>query len=438
MAREIDSFHIVALEPVKWWKLKVSKRQIVTVSTLRSSLQWVASLFSDRLKKSLRAAASSLFESWDPKSSEERIAMEKINRLVYSPDSWLYGAVKGLQNPPTTKLLSGGWIESSIRPHEEKGRYYNFPKERIWGQLAKTLYLLFPGTFAAPTKEDLKSWHRVDWKPCDRSIEPKVTWLGHSSVLIQIAGMNLIFDPTFDFVRPCFVRHTEPPIPLEKLPLIDLVCISHNHADHFDKTALNHFTAYKTAALVPHRLDSWFKKAGYESAEGKRWWQQAVLVREDRQITLTAVPAQHGSNTNIADLNRTLWMGVMIESEGYKIYFAGDTGYNPEIFEEISKKFGTIDLALLPVAPPEGKCEMHFDNHRALDAFEKLQAKRMVPIHYGAYRTGKEKVEDPLIDVTNSAKQRGLLDKITFLKIGETLELERQLQSSPLPKNRRF
>lgn len=422
---ERESLYLVSEQPLSWWKLTISKTGIGKASALRGCWQFFASLFSNRLKFALQRRVQELVASLDPSNQENKILIEKITRLVYSQHSWMFGAVKGLQNPPSARLFSGGWMESLIQPYEKRGRYYNFPGEPIWRRFIETLFLLFPGALKVPTDKDLNAWNRAEWQPCARSTAAKITWLGHSGVLLQAKNINLLFDPTFDFVKPCFVRHTKPPIPFEKLPLIDLVVISHSHADHFDPATLKKLMPYKTAAFVPHRLDNWFKKVGFENVEGKKWWQRSIVQRNEGPITLTAIPAQHTSQRTLTDLNQCLWMGAMIEVDGYRIYFAGDTGYNAKILQEIKRQFGRIDLALLPIAPVEGKCELHCDIRKALDAFEKLEAKRMVPIHYGAYRTGTEKIEDPLDELTMIAKQRGILDKISFLKLGETLEMEK-------------
>ncbi len=150
------------------------------------------------------------------------------------------------------------------------------------------------------------------------------------------------------------------------------------------------------------------------------------IERDGKKIKLTAMPAQHGSCTSVADYHRSLWMGIMIEVNGLRFYYAGDTGFNRNHLEEVKKHFGPIDVALLPIAP-EGEPEMHLGHKQALDAFERLGAKKLIPIHYGAYRMGAEKIEDPLKMFLQAAQQRGLTDKIVVLKLGETVEVAKVL-----------
>ena len=168
-------------------------------------------------------------------------------------------------------------------------------------------------------------------------------------------------------------------------------------------------------------------KNGYTQVVGSKWWQQTQVDREGRSIRLTAIPAQHGSQTSLSDLNRTLWMGILIEVNDLKIYFAGDTAYNSEMLDEIKRHFGVIDIACLPIGP-ENEREVHFDHAQALDALERLGAKKMIPIHHGAYRMGTEKIEDPLKIFLEAAQKRNLIDKVIDLRLGETFKLEQEAQ----------
>jgi hypothetical protein len=283
-----------------------------------------------------------------------KIALEKISRLIHSKQSWLYGVDQRAKNPPLAQFKPCKEIESRIQPHQENGRYYNFPGEYIWSQFFSTLYLLFPGSLSEATRENLKTWHRSEWKPCARSIEPQLTWLGHNTFLFQASNINLLFDPAFDFVAPCFYRYTAPPIPLRKLPLIDAVGISHNHADHCERSTLTKLAAFQTAAFAPVGTEAWFKERGFEAVEGKKWWQSAFIERDGKKIKLTAMPAQHGSCTTVADYHRSLWMGIMIEVNGLRFYYAGDTGFNRNHLEEVKKHFGPIDMALFAYCSGRG------------------------------------------------------------------------------------
>ncbi len=422
----LGSLEATSLEPVSWWCLDLDDEQRIKVaSQWKCNLQWVYSFFSDRLKNDLRHRVCTLLDSMPAahlRTEPEKIAVEKVSRLIHSKPSWLYGADQSIKNPPQALLKQSKELISAVQPYEEGGRYYNFSGEHIWSQFFETLYLLFPGSFAKSSQEDLKTWHRTEWNPRARSSEPQLTWLGHSTIFLQAGNINLIFDPTFEFVGPCFHRYTAPPISLSKLPLIDGVIISHNHADHCNPATVEKLAAFLTTAFVPEGTEKWFKERGFERVEGKKWWQSSYIERDGKKIRLTAIPAQHGSCTGISDYHRSLWMGIMVQVGGLNIYFAGDTGFNRNHLDEIKKHFGPIDVALLPIAP-DGEPEMHLNHIQALDAFERLGAKKMIPIHYGAYRMGAEKIEDPLNLLMAAAEKRKLTDKILVLKLGETKNL---------------
>jgi len=421
---DLESLEAISQEPIEWWNLELTNKQEIKVaSSWKSALQWLYSFLSGRLKRELCQRVCIILETLPAESSEQqKIAVEKISRLIHSKHSWLYGADQKIKNPSLAQFKPSKEIASTIQPHQENGRYYNFSGEYIWNQFFTTLYLLFPGSLSQSTEEDLETWHRTEWNPRARSLEPQLTWMGHNTLLFQASNINLLFDPAFDFVRPCFIRYTEPPIPLGKLPLIDGVGISHNHADHCDPSALTRLAAFQTAAFAPVGTEAWLKERGFEAVEGKSWWQSAYIERDGKRIKLTAMPAQHNSSTSVADYHRSLWMGILIEVNGLRLYFGGDTGYNRNHLEEIKNHFGSIDIVLLPIAP-EGEPEMHLDHKQALDAFERLGAKKLIPIHYGAYRMGTEKIEEPLKMFLAAAEQRGLSDKILVLKLGETLDV---------------
>jgi len=418
---DLGSLYTALSEPCSWWNLELTPTEIKTASAWKKCWQWICSFFTSGLRTDLRGRVRDLAAALPQGGARVQIVKEKVARLVHSRQSWLFEAIPNVQDPPRAASIDGGRIESPAQPYEANGRYYNYPGEDIWGQFWTTIGLLFPGALSDASHEDLHHWHRTDWQPCARSVEPKITWLGHAGMLIQAQNINLLFDPTFTFVGPCFRRHTAPPISLENLPLIDCIGISHNHGDHFDQDSLRRLAPYQPAVFAPHRLDEWFLQNGFEQADGKKWWESSIIERDGRRIKLTAMPAQHGSQTSLSDLNRSLWMGIMVEIDNFTIYFAGDTGYNEGWLNEIHEKFPHIDAACIPIAP-EGEESMHFNIQDSLRAAALLQPGRVIPIHYGAYRTGTELVEDPINQFREAvAHKQDLAGRISVLQLGETL-----------------
>jgi N-acyl-phosphatidylethanolamine-hydrolysing phospholipase D len=434
MTADLDRIQDAFLEPHRWWNLQIDQDRIVVASLWRRVCQWIEACFTcqhrDRLVDRVQAVCLTA-KPYEQLSEPQKIVADKVSSLIRNCTGWFAGVSNNYTCLPEVKPIvscAGTPIASSLQPHQEGERYYNHAGEKIWHQFLETLRLLFPGSLGAPSDQDLMTWYRTQWTPCSRSQEPQVVWLGHSALLLQVAGFNILMDPSFNFVGPCFKRHTAPGIAFEALPQIDIVVTSHNHGDHFDQDHLRKLSAYQPIAFVPDKLDDWFEKNGYQNVVGNPWWKQTTFTRDGKTVKITAVPAQHGSQTTLSDINKTLWMGAVIEVGGFKAYFAGDTGYNPEIFREVREKFGTIDVAFLPIAP-EGEAAMHTDHKEALKAFRDLGAKQMVPIHWGAYRTGPEKVEDPINKLQAALETPdfvALKDRVVCPKLGEALSLKSQ------------
>ena len=409
-------FQLYTHDSLRWWRLDCDQGGIHQASMPKASWQWLIACFSKTLKDRIEGRLHKLLskvQHFDKLTEEQRILIEKTKVLL---DRTALFTIKHRKLP----------ADGLVNPYFDGERYYNFRGEKIWWQFLETLRLFFPGALRNPTEKNLATWNRVKWVACAKSKSPKITWLGHASILLQIAGLNLLFDPSYHFVFPCFRRHAKAAIPFHDLPKIDIVAISHSHGDHFEESTLKELMPYQPFAFVPEKLDDWFRQAGYKQVTGPRWWTQTILTRKGSQIKLTAIPAQHGSATSAADVNKTLWMGIMIEAAGKKIYFAGDTAYNSKIFHNIKQKFGKIDLALLPIAP-EGEQAVHLDHVEALQTFKDLGAKRMMPIHWGAYRTGYEQIEEPIRKFRSTAQNdgrfKGLFSRIHLVKLGESLSI---------------
>ncbi len=321
-------------------------------------------------------------------------------------------------NSRQTGIIEG---EDLIRPHFYKGRFYNHPEEKIWHQFFKIIYALFPGMLGKKSNEDLTTWARTEGK---LGCKAGFTWIGHSSLLIKTEGFHLLFDPVFEFVGPWFFRHTKAGILFEELPPIDILAISHNHADHFSRTTIKRLKEHLPFVFAPKGLGSWFKKKGFEDTEDFDWWSYIHLERDGKAVRLTAVPAKHSSQFRL-DLNRTLWMGIVVEADGKTFYFAGDTAHDPKIFSNIRKVFGTIDVAFLPISP-EDDLDLHLTTEEALRAFEHLDAKWMVPIHYGAYRLSNERVEEPIerLQALLENEYSHLQSRIIIPRLGELIPLD--------------
>jgi L-ascorbate metabolism protein UlaG (beta-lactamase superfamily) len=253
----------------------------------------------------------------------------------------------------------------------------------------------------------------------------QLTWVGHATFLIQVAGMNILTDPMWSeraspvsWLGP--KRHAWPGIRFEDLPRIDVVLISHTHYDHLDRPTilrLGNVPKY----VVPERLGTWFKNEKITNVVELPWWSKIAL----QAITIYAVPAKHWSKRwlfrNEGEIG---WGGYIIESPAGMIYFAGDTGYHSEYFKEIGKRFAKIDIGLIPIGayfPREVFGNYHIDPREALEVHKEVGAKQSIGMHWGVFRLTQEPLAEPPMLL---AKERETLRisprEFLIMKIGET------------------
>lgn len=255
--------------------------------------------------------------------------------------------------------------------------------------------------------------------------EATVTWVGHSTLLIQLDGMNLLTDPhwsdrasPFSFAGP--KRVTPPGLRFEDLPPIHLVLISHDHYDHLDvATVLRLAEVHRPLFLVPLGLKAWLADLGITTVEELDWWES----RSINGLTLTCLPAQHFSSRTFWDRNRRLWSGWAVAGRSKRFFFAGDTGYY-DVFKEIGSRLGPFDLAAIPIGaymPAEIMRSGHTIPEEALQLFEDVRGRRFVGIHWGTFDLAEEPIEEPPRRVEAEAVRRGIdPDRLFLLKHGET------------------
>lgn len=219
----------------------------------------------------------------------------------------------------------------------------------------------------------------------------RATWVGHATVLVQSPGLNLLTDPVWSKrVGPWSwvgsARRAQPAVAFEDLPRIDAVLVSHDHYDHLDMPTLERLAKERSPlAIAPLGTADLVKKAGFEKVVALDWWQSAPLPSGD---TVTLVPAVHHGIRWPWDRNTRLWGGFVITTKSGSIYFAGDTGDGPH-FDEIGKRFGPIDLALLPIGaflPRWFMHRQHIGPAEAALAAKRLGAKTSMAIHWGTFR----------------------------------------------------
>lgn len=250
-----------------------------------------------------------------------------------------------------------------------------------------------------------------------------VTWIGHSTVLVQLDGLNILADPIWSeraspvgFAGP--KRHVAPGVRFEDLPDIHVVLISHNHYDHFDRATIRRF-GNRPLYLVPRGLGSLLEKSGVYRYKEFGWW-ESIRV-EDAEITCT--PARHFSARGLFDRNRALWCGWAVRGAGGSVFLAGDTGYFPG-FADIGRRLGPFDLACLPIGaylPSWFMSPVHMSPGEAIDAFHDLGARRFLAIHWGTFTLADDPPDMAPRVLREEIGRRGLdASKFWLLQQGET------------------
>lgn len=258
---------------------------------------------------------------------------------------------------------------------------------------------------------------------------PSLTWIGHSSFLLCLGGMNILTDPIFSqrcspigFIGPKRVR--DPGLKVATLPRIDLILLSHNHYDHLDVPSLHQICRrFPEADIITSLGNARFlaRKKLYRATE-LDWWQSVTI----RDTTITATPARHFSARTLWDRNKTLWAGFMLTHAGRTLYFAGDSGYSRG-FSQIYERLGPPDLAMLPIGayqPRELMATVHMDPLEAVQAFRDLHAKRAVGMHFGTFQLTGEPMDEPPQRLHNALTSAGLTAEQFFvLDAGQSVGL---------------
>lgn len=253
--------------------------------------------------------------------------------------------------------------------------------------------------------------------PAKSNTDISVTYLGHASALIKLADRHILTDPNLKSRLGLARRRNHPGPAWNSLPRIDTVLISHAHLDHLDKFTLRKLPP-STPFLVPPGVGTIIKRMGFANVTELNSWQTI----SSNGVELTAVPAKHWGARFVFDIWRG-YCGFVLKAEAGVVYFAGDTDYFSG-FKEIGRRF-SLDIALLPIGTYRPRLLLdrhHLNPEEAVRAFEDLNARYMVPIHWGTFRLSTEPLAEPLAWLKSLAKSNGLQDKILILQPGQTAE----------------
>ena len=270
-----------------------------------------------------------------------------------------------------------------------------------------------------PSVNPLETWRR----PAASGL--RATWLGHSTVLIEIDGVRVITDPVWGKrASPSSLagpkRFQPVPVPLRSMPPVDLVAISHDHYDHLDYPTIRELARtqvpFVTSLGVGAHLEYW----GVQPARVTEldWWESYRLPNAD--LVVTAAPSQHFSGRGFNNRNATLWSSLVIRSARHAVFFSGDTGLTTE-YEVIRERLGPFDLVMLEVGalhPSWG--DMHLGPENALKALALLGGGAFLPIHWGTFSLAMHAWDQPAEVLFERAPRAGA--QLVMPRLGEAVE----------------
>ncbi|MGH7278835.1 MAG: MBL fold metallo-hydrolase [Candidatus Rokuibacteriota bacterium] len=313
--------------------------------------------------------------------------------------------------------------------HHREGGFANtnpgFARPSFWALQAFRFRRIWAGLTSRPQAPTIAAMDNDGRALADNRDAPTVTWVGHSTLLVQLEGVNILTDPQWsDRASPLSWagprRVLAPGLAFEDLPPIDVVLISHDHYDHLDlPTVLRLARTHRPVFYVPLGLKAWLAEAGIANVVELDWWGSAQI----RGLTLTCVPAQHFSGRTLLDTNRRLWASWTIAGRDRRMFFGGDTGYY-DGFREIGARLGPFDLAAVSIGAYVPASIMRFTHttpEEALQLFADVRGERFVAVHWGTFDLAEEPIDEPPQRLLAEARRLGLdVERIWVLRPGET------------------
>ena len=268
--------------------------------------------------------------------------------------------------------------------------------------------------------------------------ETGVTFLGHSSFLLQMGGKNVLVDPVFSTRLIVLRRQRRPGVMVRDLPPIDLVLVTHAHMDHLDKASLRRVVRATRRLrgtvpeiVVPNGVEDLVESMGFGRVHTMSWWEEIELLG----LKITMTPCKHWGARMFRDTHREYGGYFIAPVEGGQtLYHSGDTAYFGG-FREVGERLRP-DIALLPIGAyfPDTHRTVHTSPEEAVRGFVECGAKWMVPMHFGTFRLGREPMGEPVERLNADAVRLGIEDKVRVLSEGETMRLSKSGSILP-PQN---
>jgi len=306
---------------------------------------------------------------------------------------------------------------------DAKKNFFSFLKMRYFGDTQWANHESFANRIPVQ-KLDLEKVYQPGHKP-------QISWLGHSTFLIQYQGINILTDPAFcdrtspfSFAGP--KRYTPHVVDYSKLPQIDYVFISHNHYDHLDSEAIKvlHNQKITPRYYVPlgikTRLLEDDERLKSENIVEMDWGEH----NSHKGVKISAYPSQHWSARSLFDRFETLWASWRVELDNFSFWFAGDTGYNERLFKELGKTIPPVNLSFIPIGAYSPRSFMkayHLNPEEAVLVHQHIKTTQSIGMHWGTYPLTAEAPIEPPIRLKSAVTKAGVdEDEFTVMQLGET------------------
>jgi L-ascorbate metabolism protein UlaG (beta-lactamase superfamily) len=354
---------------------------------------------------------------------------KKILKIINIPIIFI--AVAGLtiilinQSCSSAKYSTGdkqvNKIEQSAQYRDGKFRNYDDWEQPSIGEFASTMWdFLFGGDQRTPNDSiprqqvDLNHFYRKG------NNQLNVTWLGHSSLMINIDGYKILTDPVFEkkvsLVGPSRYNG-DVPLNIYQITEVDVILISHNHYDHLNKFSIQSLNSKTKKFIVPLAVGAQLEEWGVSADKIVEldWWEE---LRVDENLTIIATPAQHFSGRGLTDRDETLWASFVIKGLFHKIFYSGDSGYF-DGFKQIGEVYGPFDLTFIETGAYNEKWHfIHMFPEETVQAHIDLQGKILHPIHWATFNLSLHSWFEPMERLTDAADS--LKVKTAIPVVGET------------------
>ena len=316
------------------------------------------------------------------------------------------------------------YIKITQSSHYKEGRFYNAAKsdDESFGNFLGVLKEWIKDKGQKSPKQPLP-YCKVDLNKINSASDSEllVTWMGHSTLLINIGGYKILTDPVFaekvTFVGPKRFNK-EMPVSIPELPDIDVVIVSHNHYDHLNVESIRALKDKTKQFLVPLGVGAELEKCGVERTKiiEMDWWDETKLFGD---LTIAATPAQHFSSRSMFDRDKTLWASWVIHTPQHRVFFSGDSGYFDD-FKKIGEIYGPFDMTFMECgAYNERWHHIHMFPEETLQAHLDVRGNVLLPVHWGAYKLALHDWYEPVNRLTTAAKVKDVI--VATPLIGETI-----------------